>query len=248
MRLLHRQYIGRPDLQVRRQEGGRNAAFTPLQSWAAMMLDSRAAPPFMKNGFVLGCETTRAGIIVDPGDEVEALLDLVAAHRLDVRYILLTHAHLDHITGVSRAKSAVGAPVGLHPDDKPLYDAVSEQGMMFGLRIESQPEPDFYYTPGQVIPFGNYEVDRAPHAGALARWGVPAGGARRRRPVSRSSSATRSLPVRSDAPICQAATSTCSCRSIRHVLFAFGDDALVYSGHGEATTIGRERRSNPFLA
>jgi hydroxyacylglutathione hydrolase len=211
-----------------------------------MILDSRAAPPFMKNGFVIGCETTRAGIIVDPGDEVDELLGLVTAHGLDVRYILLTHAHLDHITGVKRARAAVGAPVWLHRDDKPLYDAVSEQGIMFGLRIESQPEPDFYYTPAQVMPFGNYEVT-VHHTPGHSPGGVclqvgPAGTPGRTLLVGDTLFA--GSIGRTDLP---GGNLEVLLSSIRNVLFAFGDDAVVYSGHGEPTTIGRERRTNPFL-
>ena len=65
---------------------------------------------FMKNGYVVGCDTTRKAVVIDPGDEVDQLIDAVGRHGLSVDYILLTHAHLDHITGVGRAKAAFGAP------------------------------------------------------------------------------------------------------------------------------------------
>ena len=80
-----------------------------------MILETRAVPPFMKNGFVLGCEETREGVVIDPGDDVDLLLAAVARHKLSIRYILLTHAHLDHITGVGRAREALGAPVLVAP-------------------------------------------------------------------------------------------------------------------------------------
>jgi len=69
-----------------------------------MILEVHAAAPFFKNGFVLGCEETHEGVVVDPGDEVDLLLSAVEKHRLTIRYILLTHAHLDHVTGVARAR------------------------------------------------------------------------------------------------------------------------------------------------
>ena len=115
-----------------------------------MLIEVRAAPPFMKNGFVLADETTREGVLIDPGDDVEELLEAVAAQRVDVRYILLTHAHLDHITGVRRAREALGVPVILHADDRPLYDALVQQGAAFGFRLEPQPPPDRYFEPGEV--------------------------------------------------------------------------------------------------
>ena len=123
-----------------------------------MIVEIRAVEPFFKNGFVLGCEETREGIVIDPGDEAPALLAAVASHALKVRYILLTHAHLDHITGVAAVKKALGAPVGLHKADNFLYEAVVQQGQMFGLRVEPQPKVDFYYDGEGPWRFGKYGV------------------------------------------------------------------------------------------
>ena len=105
-----------------------------VQYPAVMILETRAVPPFFKNGFVVGCEETREGIVIDPGDEVDELLELVDPAQLSIKYILLTHAHLDHITGVGRAKAALGAPVGLHQDDNFLYERIVQQGLTFGFR------------------------------------------------------------------------------------------------------------------
>src|SRR5687767_13877638 len=87
--------------------GVRRAHRRPRQ----MIIEVHASAPFFKNGFVLGCEETHEGVIVDPGDEVGLLLAAVEQHRLSIQYILLTHAHLDHITGVARAKRALNVPV-----------------------------------------------------------------------------------------------------------------------------------------
>src|SRR5215216_6600990 len=100
-----------------------------------MLIEIRAAPPFMKNGFVLADEATREGVLIDPGDEVDELLEVIAAQRLTIGYIFLTHAHLDHITGVRRAREALKVPVVLHADDRPLYDAIVQQGLAFGFRL-----------------------------------------------------------------------------------------------------------------
>src|SRR5438093_2490778 len=110
-----------------------------------MILERRAVAPFYKNGFAVGCEETLEGVIVDPGDEVEQLLDAATRHSLSIKLILLTHAHLDHVTGVARAKSALGVPIWLHKEDNFLYDQVVQQGMMFGLRVEPQPPVDHFY-------------------------------------------------------------------------------------------------------
>src|ERR1700753_683270 len=87
-----------------------------------MLLEHAAVPPFFKNGFVIGCEDTREAIVVDPGDEGAELLAIVKNNRTSVKYIILTHAHLDHITGVGVDREALGVPVGLPPDDTFLYE------------------------------------------------------------------------------------------------------------------------------
>ncbi len=211
-----------------------------------MLIETRAVPPFMKNGFVLGDEAAREGVVIDPGDEVGALLDAVARHGLAVKYILLTHAHLDHVTGVRQAKEALGAPVGLHPADRPLYDAVVQQGLAFGFRVEPQPAPDFYFEGAEPLRFGRYEI-HVHHTPGHSPGGVclqvgPAGEPGRTLIVGDTLFA--GSIGRTDLPGGDLETLLAS---IRDVLFAFGDDAVVYPGHGEATTIGRERRTNPFL-
>src|SRR5689334_9517421 len=129
-----------------------------VQYSADMILETRAVAPFFKNGYVVGCEETREALVIDPGDEVDELIDAVKRRGLTVKYILLTHAHLDHVTGVARAKHAFGVPVGLHKEDNFLYEHVVEQGQMFGFAVEPQPPVDFFYDGEGPIAFGRYEV------------------------------------------------------------------------------------------
>jgi hydroxyacylglutathione hydrolase len=211
-----------------------------------MILEHRAEAPFFKNGFVIGCEETREGIIVDPGDEVDRLLDEVKRHGLTITMILLTHAHLDHVTGVGRAKQALGVPVWLHADDNFLYEQVVQQGLMFGLRVEPQPPVDRFYDGEGPLRFGRYTV-RVRHTPGHCPGGVCLA-------VSRDAEDKATLFVgdtlfagsigRTDLPGGDLPTLL---RSIRDVLFSYPDDTVVWSGHGEQTTIGQERRSNPFL-
>ena len=211
-----------------------------------MIIERRAAPPFYKNGFVLGCEETREGVILDPGDEVDELLEAARQHQLSIVNILLTHAHLDHITGVASAKKALGIPVGLHQADNFLYEAVVQQGQMFGLRIEPQPKVDFFYEGEGPWRFGKYGA-WVYHTPGHCPGGVCLA-------VGREGEKARMLFVgdtlfagsigRTDLPGGDPETLL---SSIRNVLFTFPDDTVVYPGHGEPTTIGRERRSNPFL-
>jgi glyoxylase-like metal-dependent hydrolase (beta-lactamase superfamily II) len=217
-----------------------------------MILEMRAAPPFMKNGFVLGCEATREGIVIDPGDDVELLLAAVAQHGLTIVAILLTHAHLDHVTGVARAKDALNVPVWLHQADTFLYEAVVQQGLMFGLQVGVQPRIDHFYAENQTLRFGEYEVSvhhtpgHCPGGVCLAVNGDPrTQGPTDRRILIVGDTLFAGSIGRTDLPGGDAATLL---RSIREVLFRFPDGTPVYPGHGEPTTIGQERRTNPFLA
>jgi hydroxyacylglutathione hydrolase len=211
-----------------------------------MLLSTHTAPPFQKNAYLVGCETTRDAVVIDPGDEVEQLVEAVRAGALRVRYVLLTHAHLDHITGVTRAKEAFDAPAVLHEADLPLYRAVVQQGLMFGLKVEAQPPVDRFYSPGECIAFGRYEA-RVHHTPGHSPGGVclqvgPAGTPGPDLFVGDTLFA--GSIGRTDLP---GGDFDILIRSIREVLFAFPDDTVVHSGHGPDTTIGVERRTNPFL-
>jgi len=214
-----------------------------------VILEHAAVEPFFKNGFVIGCEDTRQGVIIDPGDEVDQLLAAARKHGLSMTGILLTHAHLDHVTGVAAAKKALGVPVWLHKDDNFLYERVVQQGQMFGFRVEPQPPIDHFYDGEGPLRFGRYDV-RVLHTPGHCPGGVCLAVTK----DAKDAPAGATLFVgdtlfagsigRTDLPGGDLNTLL---RSIRDVLFRFPDDTVVWSGHGPATTIGKERRTNPFL-
>ena len=211
-----------------------------------ILVESQAVGPFFKNGFVVACDETRDAVLIDPGDEVAGLLAFADEQALAIRHILLTHAHVDHVTGVAAAKRALGVPVYLHRDDLFLYDRAVEFGANFGVRVEQQPPIDQFYAAGQVIRFGRYEA-RPHHTPGHCPGGVCL-------EVGKEGEPGKDLFVgdtlfagsigRTDLPGGDHPTLI---RSIRNVLLAFGDEARVYPGHGAATTVGHERRTNPFL-
>lgn len=212
-----------------------------------MIIEIRAVGPFFKNGFVLGCPDSREAVLIDPGDEVDELLAYARRQMLSIHHILLTHAHVDHITGVAAAKRALNAPVYLHRDDLFLYEHAIEMGAMFGLRVEPPPPIDVFYAPGQHVAFGTLEA-RWHHTPGHCPGGVCL-------EVGKAGQQGTDLFVgdtlfagsigRTDLPGGDHATLLAS---IRNVLFPFGDAARVYPGHGPATTIGQERQTNPYLA
>ena len=212
-----------------------------------LILEVRHVPPFDKNGFVVGCPETREAVVIDPGDEVDQLLDVVRRRDLTVKYILLTHAHLDHITGVGRAKAALDVPVGLHRADEFLYKAAVQQGLAFGFKVEQQPPLDFYLDDEGPWRFGRYAA-WVSHTPGHSPGGVCLA-------IGQEDETARTLVVgdtlfaggigRTDLPGGSLKTLL---SSIENVLFSFPDDSIVWPGHGEQTTIGHERRTNPYVA
>ena len=212
----------------------------------ALIIESRAVEPFYKNGFVVASGETRDAILIDPGDEVDDLLRIVESQRLTVRHILLTHAHMDHVSGVARAKRATAAPIGVHRDDVFLYEAAVEQGRMFGYALEQPPPPDFDLGAGGPFAVGDCLV-HVHHTPGHSPGGVClriAGPGVTETHLFVGDTLFAGSIGRTDLPGGDYDTLM---RSIRGVLLGFGDAAIVHAGHGPDTTIGRERATNPFL-
>jgi len=211
-----------------------------------VQIEAASVPPFYKNGFVVACEETGEAVLIDPGDEVDQLLRIIRATASDVKAILLTHAHLDHITGVARAKAELNVPIWLHREDLFLYEGIVEQGAMFGMEMEPQPPVDCFYEPGLPLRFGRY-VAEALHTPGHCPGGVCLA-------IGRAESDARELFVgdtlfagsvgRTDLP---GGNHARLLHSIVDVLMRFPDNTPVHPGHGPDTTIGRERTTNPFL-
>ncbi len=211
-----------------------------------MIIERRYAPPFHKNGYVLGVEESNAAVLIDPGDEVEELLALVGARGLSVEAIVLTHGHVDHVSGVGLAKAALGVPVCLHKDDLPLYLAAGEQAAFFGLAVDPPPPADRFLEHGDSVPFGDAAliVHHTPgHSPGSICLELRIPGEPLKRLFVGDTLFAGSIG-RTDLPGGDYRTLI---HSIREVLFPLGDAAVVYPGHGEPTTIGEERRTNPFL-
>ena len=214
-----------------------------------MLLYTAAVPPFMKNGLVIGCERTRQVVVIDPGDEVDDLLAHIRIEGLAPVAILLTHAHVDHVSGVARARRELQVPIWMHPDDRPIYAAAVDQGRLFGLDIEPLPPVDHYFAgDGMWGTVGDYDVSLRHTPGhcpgnvcfAFNRTGEA--------PASEGLVVGDTLFAgsigRTDLPGGDYPTLM---RAITEVLFSYPDDTVVFPGHGPDTTIGRERLSNPFV-
>jgi hydroxyacylglutathione hydrolase len=196
---------------------------------------------FLENCWLLWDPETREAVVVDPGEGSAEILAAIAEHDLTVTAIWLTHAHLDHVLGLTALREATGAPVWLHPDDRRWYDALPEQGRFFGLSgLQPLAPPDQELVDGQSVHCGpwTFTVHHAPgHAPghvAFVGHGLAIAG-----DLLFEDSIGRTDLAGGDAATLLA--------SIERVLLILPDATRVLPGHGEETTVGRERRQNPFL-
>ena len=196
--------------------------------------------PFATNAYLVTCEETRETAVIDVGFDADAIAGEIRRHSLTVRYLLNTHAHYDHVAAMAELQENVGGSYWLHPEDQPLLDSLAAQGQAFGLAAARAPAEVHPLADGQSLELGRESLSvlhtpgHSPgsvtfrwqswlwvgdvlFAGSIGRTDLPGG----------------SFEVLS--------------ASIRQRLFTLGDDLRVLPGHGPETTIGIERRTNPFV-
>jgi glyoxylase-like metal-dependent hydrolase (beta-lactamase superfamily II) len=196
------------------------------------------------NCSILGDPETSEAVVVDPGDNADEVLALLRRHNLKTKYIVVTHAHIDHVGGLAALKQATGAPILLHPDDRWLYQNLEMQAAMIGM-----PAP-------QAV-----EVDQPLGAGDELRWGRGLAAQVLHTPGHTPGSISLYMPApdkllfAGDTLFAGSIGRTdlwggsyeAILRSIHTQLLALEDSTRVYPGHGPVTTIGLERERNPFL-
>jgi len=196
--------------------------------------------PLAVNAYLVEHTSTRKAVVIDPGDDGEAILGEIAGLGLTVEKILLTHGHFDHVGAVSLLRKKTGAPVYVHPADVDRMIGASRQGMLFGLSVQDPPPPDVLVEEGDVVVFEEQEflVAHTPghtpgcvsyivgkmafvgdliFAGSIGRTDLPGGDHRQ------------------------------LIESVRKKIFPLPDDTVLFPGHGPTTTVGEEKRSNPFF-
>jgi hydroxyacylglutathione hydrolase len=196
---------------------------------------------FAQNCYLIADAAASRAVLVDPGEEWESFLEALARRDWTLDAIWLTHAHLDHVLGVGPIRQRTGAPVWLHPAERPVYDTVAPQGLWFGVRVPDLPPPDRDFVAGQAVAVGTHRFTvrhtpgHSPGSVTLVGHGMAFVG-----DVLFAGSIGRTDLPGGDFDTLMA--------SIRDELLTLPEDTVVYSGHGPATTIGRERTGNPFLA
>ncbi len=207
-----------------------------------MILERLEVGPLVTNCYILGCEETLEAAVIDPGGEPERIFGVLQHYGLKLKYIINTHHHFDHTAGNSRLKELAGGDIVIHPLDAPYLERIAESAAMYGFLVERSPEPDILVDEGDTVEFGTIvlEVLHTPghtpgsislllsdksivfvgdliFQGSIGRTDFPGG----------------------DYPTL--------INSVKTKIFTLDDETTILPGHGPPTTVGREKRYNPFF-
>lgn len=195
------------------------------------------------NCSVLGDEKTGEAVVIDPGDEIERVQEILRRHRLSVRYIVATHAHIDHVGGIEALKKATGAAVLMNEGDLPLYQNLALQAAWLGVFPPATVEVDQFLKDGDNLKWGSHalQVMHTPgHSPGSLCLHLPG----ELQTIFSGDTLFQESIGRTDL---WGGSFDQIIRSIKTVLLPFPDATRVFPGHGPATTIGDERERNPFL-
>jgi hydroxyacylglutathione hydrolase len=198
--------------------------------------------PLQCNCSIIGDEASHEAMVIDPGDDIDKVLALIRKHNLQVKQIVITHAHIDHVGGAMKLRSATGAPILLNQNDYALLKMLDVQATWIGMPSPDKVEIDRSVTTGETVAAGSHiaEIVHTPGhtAGSICLYF-----AAEKRLIAGDTLFAGSIG-RTDLP---GGSTQKIMRSLHDTVLALPDETVVVPGHGELTTIGAERESNPFL-
>ncbi len=205
-----------------------------------MIVKTLAVGPIMANCFVLGCENTAEAAVIDPGDEPDRILATLADNNLTAKLIINTHGHFDHVGANRKLKEATGAPILIHALDTPMLSQLASSAAAWGMVAENSPPPDREIEDGDQVNFGDITLTVL-HTPGHTPGGISlytdtevfVGDTLFAGSIGRTDFAGGSFETLKN--------------SIQQKLFTLNEDLVVYPGHNNPTTIGTEKRTNPFV-
>jgi len=207
-----------------------------------MIHEILAVGPLRCNCSIIGDEVTHEAMVIDPGDNIDDVLAVVRKHNLQVKQIVVTHAHIDHVGGAMKLRAATGAPLLLNQNDYDLLKMLDVQAAWIGVSDPGKVDIDRSVTTGETIAAGSHTAQ------ILHTPGHTEGSICLYFPAEEKLIAGDTLFAgsigRTDLP---GGSTQKIMRSLHDTVLSLPDETVVIPGHGQLTTIGRERESNPFL-
>lgn len=205
-----------------------------------MIIKKLEVGPIMANCYILGCESTKEAVVIDPGDDADRILMELAKSELKVKYLINTHGHFDHVGANKRMKDVTGAQLAIHPDDEPMLKELAQSALMFGMSAENSPPADLHLKDGDNITFGDITLN------VIHTPGHSKGGICLYTPGHLFAGDTLFAGSIGRTDLSGGDYDTLI-SSIKEKLLILDEKTLVFTGHGPETTIGNEKRMNPFL-
>jgi glyoxylase-like metal-dependent hydrolase (beta-lactamase superfamily II) len=195
------------------------------------------------NCSIIGDETTREAMVIDPGDDIQDILNIVSKHNLQVKQIVVTHAHIDHVGGAMKLRAATGAPILLNQNDDELLKMLDVQATWIGVPTPEKVEIDRSVSTGETVTAGSHSA-QVLHTPGHTEGSICLYFAAEKKLIAGDTLFAGSIG-RTDLP---GGSMRKILNSLHGTVLELPDDTVVVPGHGELTTIGEERQSNPYLA
>jgi hydroxyacylglutathione hydrolase len=198
--------------------------------------------PLQCNCSVIGDETTREAMVIDPGDDIQNVLAVIRKHNLQVKQIVITHAHIDHVGGAMKLRASTGAPILLNQNDYALLKMLDAQAAWIGMPSPGKVEIDRSVSTGETVTAGSLSASIL-HTPGHTEGSICLYFSADNKLIAGDTLFAGSIG-RTDLP---GGSMQKILRSLHHTVLALPDETVVVPGHGPLTTIGEERATNPFL-